>query len=83
MLKKCIDSDYQIFSKNTLTLNTNCILVSHADNTQVYGCTSKRLDGLEPGNLSSDLVLAVKWRGNWLITFNVSIIKLVKFHCYR
>ena len=52
-----------------------------ADDTTLYGCTSKSIDDEKlASRLSSDLHTIVKWGSKWLITFGAKKTKLVTFH---
>ena len=52
-----------------------------ADDTTIYGHTSKDLSHLDlASNISIDLSLTVQWGNKWLVTFNSLKTKLVSFH---
>ena len=56
----------------------------YADDTTVYGHTSKHYDVLNLAtDLSSDLNRTVQWGKEWLVSFNTSKTKLVSFNHQR
>ena len=56
----------------------------YADDTTVYGHTSKPYDDQTlAADLSSDLDRTDQWGNEWLVTFNASKTKLLSFHHHR
>ena len=56
----------------------------YADDTTLYGCTSKDLDHVSlASNLSSDLSNIVDWGKKWLVAFNSAKTKLLSIHHHK
>merc|ERR1712081_169357 len=66
---------------NDLPLDIVSSLNMYADDTAVYGQTSKTCsDTVLAVNLTSDLEHVVEWGKSWLVSFNSSKTKLLSFH---
>ena len=69
---------------NDLPLDIVSSLNMYADDTTVYGQTSKTCsDTVLAANLTSDLEHVVKWGKFWLLSFNSSKTKLLSFHHHK
>ena len=69
---------------NDLPLDIVSSLNMYADDTTVYGQTSKTCsDTVLAANLTSDLEHVVKWGKSWLVSFNSSKTKLLSFHHHK